>query len=352
VYDFLIVGAGVAGCVLALKLQNLNQKVLLLDKKGVLEGGSGAAGAFLSPKLGKNYPLDNLINHSLKLSIDYFLTNYPECIVKKGVLMLPKKSKGGEEKLDEYLPFVKTNYKKIDSGTLLKEKIEGLFFEDGAIIDVKRFKNKVLENIEFMKGEYGKDELHIESKNVVFCTGCETNPPYLNITPVYGYRFELAAKKEIPFNINGEFSVSATRGEGSFALGATHYRSKEEFMVSNGSSLLKKAREMLDFDFEVIESLSGARATSVDHFPVLGGVVDIERAKKLDNRYLHSKRWDDSKLEFEKGGFVLNGLGARGFVYAPYCVDVLIEYMLCAKPIPRELDATRLLFRHFRKGLV
>ena len=52
VYDTIIIGAGIAGATTAHMLTQKGQSVLVLDKNGIASGGSGAAGAFVSPKIG------------------------------------------------------------------------------------------------------------------------------------------------------------------------------------------------------------------------------------------------------------------------------------------------------------
>ncbi|MFP4333021.1 MAG: FAD-dependent oxidoreductase [Campylobacterales bacterium] len=349
-FDYAIVGAGAAGVVLALKLKEKGRSVKLYDKDGVLEGASSVAGAFFSPKLGKNYPLDKLINSSLLHSLRFFETHFFDCLDKRGVLMLPKKSKGGEEKFREYEEYIELPFEIKESGDLLKQREEGYFFKDGAILDVWKLKKKIENTIEFEQkniDSYSK----IEAKNIILTTGVQTEllPEYIDITPVYGHRLECLSEQECGFNLNGDISLSATRKRGSFAIGATHHRSQEEYKKDGGKKLIKSAKELLGFEFKIENILGGARATSKDHFPIIGRVADVDEVRKLDSRYLHSKRWSSEKLKYIDGVYLLNGLGARGFVYAPLCADILIEHIEKKSPIPRELDSDRLLFRYFRK---
>lgn len=359
-FDFLIIGAGAAGSITALKLAERGQNVLLVDKEGLFAGASGAAGAFFSPKLGKAYRLDAFINASLLHSLHYFKTSFPDCIDTKGVLMLPKNAKGGKEKFTEYENYIRLPFEKRDSGVLLRDAKEGFWFRDGAILDVDRLRIEVQKRVTFSKSEIKKVEKQDNiflcdaffAKNVIIATGASNtlHPEYIDITPVYGHRFECSSAQRIPFNLNGEFSVSATRRNGRFALGATHHRSQSAYEKSDGNELVKKAQEALGFSFEVMARYGGARATSVDHFPIIGKIVDVEHAKTLGERYLQAKKWKSDKLSFLEGMYVLNGLGARGFVYAPMCADLLINHIFEKAALPREVDGTRLLFRWFRKG--
>ncbi|HFS82645.1 MAG TPA: FAD-dependent oxidoreductase, partial [Epsilonproteobacteria bacterium] len=52
-YDAIVIGAGIAGASAAYFLREKGDRVLVLDKQGIARGGSGAAGAFVSPKIGK-----------------------------------------------------------------------------------------------------------------------------------------------------------------------------------------------------------------------------------------------------------------------------------------------------------
>jgi len=75
IYDLVVVGAGIAGCAMANYAFNRGKRVLIIDRASTpATGGSGAAGAFISPKLGKESPLLNLINLAYKYSSKFYST--------------------------------------------------------------------------------------------------------------------------------------------------------------------------------------------------------------------------------------------------------------------------------------
>ena len=74
-YDAIVVGAGIAGCSSAYFLKEKGLKVLVIDRSGVAaSGGSSAAGAFVSPKIGKGSNLQGLPMKRLS-SLKIFILN-------------------------------------------------------------------------------------------------------------------------------------------------------------------------------------------------------------------------------------------------------------------------------------
>ena len=76
-YDYVIVGAGIAGCSLGHFLGKYSKSILLIDKNEDLAfGASGAAGAFLSPLLGKPNKFKDLVTRALSFSTEYYKNNF------------------------------------------------------------------------------------------------------------------------------------------------------------------------------------------------------------------------------------------------------------------------------------
>ena len=73
-YDVIVIGAGIAGCSSAYFLKEKGLNVLVLDRGGIAKkGGSAAAGAFVSPKIGKGSALQSLTNEAFEFSKDFYL---------------------------------------------------------------------------------------------------------------------------------------------------------------------------------------------------------------------------------------------------------------------------------------
>ena len=116
-YDYVIIGTGIAGCSIAHFLQNTN--ILLIDKNdNISKGASGAAGAFLSPQIGRNNDFKNLVNKSLLFSVNFYTKHFPQDIKTKGIIKIPKNDEF-KIKFELYKTHNDFRYKKIKNGYFL-----------------------------------------------------------------------------------------------------------------------------------------------------------------------------------------------------------------------------------------
>ena len=133
IYDLAIIGAGITGCTLAYFCKEKN--IILLDRASApATGGSGAAGAFISPKLGKKSALLELTNSAFTIASQFYSKNFPKYFDKSGIVRLPKDAKD-----EENFPL----YHELIGGKLLDENAlrdfgvhnqkRGLLFEDGGV---------------------------------------------------------------------------------------------------------------------------------------------------------------------------------------------------------------------------
>ena len=138
IFDFLIIGAGVAGCNMAYFLNKYNKNIALIDKfDKVASGASGAAGAFLSPLLGKDNIFKSIVIKSLKFSTKFYLESFNDCIDNCGVLRVPK-TKIDKDKFKTYESYCSFDYVKKD---------DGYFFDIGSLINSKQICNNLTKDI-------------------------------------------------------------------------------------------------------------------------------------------------------------------------------------------------------------
>jgi len=344
-YDFVIVGAGIAGSSIAYFLRN--KKVLVLDKIGVAQKASNAAGAFLYPKVGFNTKYTKFVNEALLYSFDFY-EKLGIDTHKEGVWILPRDEKD-IEKFKEYKKTFTLKY---------QEKGDGFFFEDGGFVDSEEVCHKLLEDIEFRKLEVSKIEKkeffilndEIKSKNIILATAWENviEIPYIKIRPVWGQRIEIKTDIKPEYNYHKNCSISKNI-DGIVKIGATHERRWSDKLPDeeNNKILLKKANEIINIDGDIYSMKAGMRAGSIDYFPIIGRIID---ADKTLEKYPEIKKGRKPKEVFYKEGlYIINGGGGRGFSNYIYSAEILSKYILNDVEIPEILDNKRLFIKWARK---
>jgi len=347
VFDFVIVGAGIAGLVMAYFFKE--KDTLLIDKKGVLEGASGAAGAFLFPKIGLKSAYTDFINSSLLYSFKFY-EKLGISTHKKGVLLLPRDERD-IKKFENYEKFITLPFEKRNGG---------FFFENGGFVEVDEVREKI--NVPFLKEDVQKIKKEnslwkindIYSKNVILATGYESveDIPYIKIRPVWGERIEINGEWRME---NGKLDIyyhkncSVAKVEDRLRIGATHKRNCLECRENEAEAveLIEKAKEIVDIrDFSIENIKGGFRAASADYFPVLGEVIDINETLKLNPRIVKGEI--PKNIKYIKGLYIINGMGGRGFSNAVMCAKMLKNFIFEKKDLGI-LDSKRLFIKWARK---
>ena len=378
-FDYVIVGAGIAGCSTAHFLSNYSKSVLLVDKnENIAFGASGAAGAFLSPLLGKPNIFKDLITKSLKFSTSFYKEINSKSFLNDGVCRVPKNEED-RKKFESYKPYMDFEYKALDDGYL---------FDIGSWINPSEICNLLVEKID-KRLNYNIEKIvkndeewilnnHIKTKKLILCTGANTKlieEKYFDIRAVWGQKIDILSSTCVDFNYHKECSVSKavkTDDENVFKLsiGATHHRfncdknicnycvevanlnkdcSKcytENIINEDSSKLINLANDIIKLDdVKVIDVKIGARASSPDYFPMLGALID---SKKSFEKFPHLKNGTHIKeemLDKIQNLYVLNGVGGRGFVLSPFLANELVEHIVNNKQIDESISNYRLFKR-------
>jgi len=345
-YDFIVIGAGIAGSSITYFLKN--KKVLVVDKVGICQKASNAAGAFLFPKVGFNTKYTKFVNDALLYSFKFY-EKLGIDTHKSGVYILPRDEKD-IEKFKEYKKTFTINY---------TPKEDGFFFEDGGFVESVEVCNKLLENTKFKQIEitsikkesnYYLLNEQLKTKNIILATGWENiiDIPYIKIRPVWGQRIEIKTNIKPQYNYHKNCSISKNI-DGIVKIGATHQRIWQDKTPDeeNNKILLKKANEIIDIDGEIVSMKAGMRAGSIDYFPIIGQIIDT---KATLEKYPQTKKGKIPKEVFYKQGiYIINGGGGRGFSNYIYSAKILSDYILKGIQIPEILDSKRLFIKWARK---
>ena len=343
-FDFVIIGGGIAGLLSAYQLREY--KTLLIDKKGILQGASAGAGAFLFPKISKKSAYTDFINKAILQSFEFY-ENLGIDTHKKGVLLLPRDKKD-IEKFKEYEKYINLPFEKRQGG---------FFFKDGGFIEVDEVREKI--KVPFLKEEIVslKKEGNfwrvndILAKNVILATGYENfiDIPYIKIRAIWGERIEIKGKWEGNFDIYYHKNCSVAKIEEKLRIGATHKRNCLDCDINEQEALdlIEKAREIVDIkEFRIDNIKGGFRAASVDYFPIVGEIIDVK--KTLSNQIRIIKGENPKKIFYKENLFIINAMGGRGFSNAYLCSKMLKDYILKKAPLGK-IDTKRLFIKWARK---
>ncbi len=343
IYDFLIIGAGSAGIHTAHFLKKGGASVALVEQSDIGAGSSGAAGAFISPRIGKGGPIQRWTNKSFRFCIEHYKKS--AYFIQSGLLRLPK-SKESFEGLEQFLDVA------------FQKKEGGFFFPDAGILQAKPYLHSLIEKIPYFQFEaklrrYGDIFAvgNLKTKRVILATGAWNaliQEPYIKIGKTSGVRFDVKTALTLPYCIHKKVSVSVNTG-GIVSIGATHHRVDDsDSQPQSPAFLFEEAKSMVgDFDFEIAQMYCGIRSSVNDHLPIIGELIDSAKVGKITN----FKKIDWQTLP-RKGIYIINGLGGRGFVFGPYVAYLLSEHLINDAPIPDELHVDRYYLRYLKKGRV
>jgi glycine/D-amino acid oxidase-like deaminating enzyme len=346
-YDFIVIGGGIAGCAISHSLQD--KKVLLLEKNSLASGASGAAGAFLFPKIGFNTKYTKFVNDALVYSFKFY-KNLQIDSKKTGVALLPR-DENDKEKFKEYQKSFTLNHSNFE---------DGFFFEDGGVVEPKDVCEILTKNIEVQTHEVKEikkvDNIWLidnkyEAKNIILTTGYEEiiDIEYIKIRPVWGQRIEV--KTEISPKNHYHKNCSISKNEnGIVKIGATHERRKtlKETNLEEAEFLIEKANEILNLkEYEITSMKGGLRAGSIDYFPIVGKIIDTKKTLELQPNIINGA--NPKEIIYKEGLYILNGGGGRGFSSYILAAKLLKESILDKISLPKELDTKRLFIKWARK---
>ncbi|MCX6074161.1 MAG: FAD-binding oxidoreductase [Campylobacterales bacterium] len=370
-YDVIIIGAGINGCTSAYFLHKAGLKVALVDKKGVASGGSGAAGAFISPKISKEGILKEIMETAHLEALKFYTEFFPEYTLQKPLLHISKTSEEGGI-LKSFKNETLLNLTQLDENTevLLSDEAknaESICFSKGAVVDAQGVCHALVKGIDFYKHEV--QSLHYEeniwnvgnlrASHVVLSIGAYPKIiplPYLTLRGIWGHRIDIQTSTVLPTILHHYVSISPTSQENIMAIGATHNvhytpSESEPYNVEEGRrELLEKASRTVNLkNVKIIRDYAGLRSGSNDYIPLLGSLVDAQATLNLHPQLQYGRSVASSEFVNYPNVTMINGSGGYGFVLAPYLASRLRDYLVNKESLDERLSPARFFARWIKR---
>lgn len=346
--DYIVVGSGLGGIALCEQLVDNNCSFVVFDDNS--QQSSNVAAGMYNPVILKRFTgawrakeqlelLDSFYG-VLEAKLDLKL-NYPMPIYRRLFSI--------EEQNLWFEATDKPNLQPYLSTTLIKNSIEGIVSDFGFgevkhggwihsdllqkkyLNYLKSTKQLYQERFDYAKLQIQPDKViynGIEAKNIIFCEGFGlSSNPFFNYLPLHGTKGELL-EIEIP-GLELDVIIKASvfllpLGDQKYKVGATYDRDDKTNRPTNESrmELEKKLSTFLNKPYTVLNHLAEIRPTVTDRQPILG------THPKYNNL------------------FILNGLGSRGVMMAPYLAGLLFDHITKQTPLDREINIERFLKKY------
>jgi glycine oxidase len=343
-YDYFIVGLGLAGTAFAEVACQNNKSFFTFDN--FQKSSSEVAGGVFNPVVLKRFTLVWQAQQQMDLLFDF----YPKIERRLDNKLL--------HKISTYRKFAsleeQNNWSVVAERPLFENLVNSeIIFKDYKSVEapfgfgeVKNtgyldiplllfsYKASLKNNGLVSEEQFDYSELHItdeyveykgrKAKSIIFSEGFGMkNNPYFNYLPLDGAKGEVLTIKSKELDLDvllkaGRFILPI--GNDLYKVGATYeWEDKTDIPTEKGKEeLLTDLKEIINCDFEIVDHQAGIRPTVKDRRPLVG------KHKSFHNL------------------FVLNGLGTRGVMLAPYLAQKLFDFIEFDLPLEREINIDRI----------
>lgn len=345
--DFLIIGQGLAGSLLAWQLMQRGKSVYIVD--GANENASKVAAGLINPMTGmrfvKNNDIEKLLDKAKTVYTkleqyfdEVFYNEMPMLRVLKDETELTAVQKRlNQSDYSAYISSIIPNNDLINTDYGIVEQKQTAWLNIPSLLEI--LKQFFIEKTCYEVCKLDPKDISLSQvtwngmqfNQVVFCQGHELlNNPYFNWLPLKPVKGEiLTVKNNLSINDNiinyGYWFIPI--GDNAFRTGATFDRENINTKITEAAreELLESMKKNIPSlkDSVVLEQRVGIRPTTVDRAPMLG------------------QHPNHSNL------YVFNGFGTKGSLLIPYYSELMVEHLLEKKIIPPQVNINRFVDEYF-----
>lgn len=336
IFDYIIIGQGIAGTTLALQLIEKKYNVLVIDEENEISSSKIAAGIY-NPIVFKRFSESWMANILIPYATEFYKKH--ESLFNASFLIEKPIAKLINKEEFDFLSTKRKNFEYIKSLTKfpiyenhLKENFGAVTLNSCGWLNTGSFleksKNYLIQNNAFYSSKINYKNIEInklisyenfKSKNLIFCEGfkAQQNPFFPNLPfkltkgEVLTIEIDNFKPEEI---INKNFYLVHLK-DNIFKVGATYNWNdiSEQTSEEGKNELIEKLKSLLKVEFRIIEHKASVRPTVIDRRPLMGQHTAF------------------------KNLFIFNGLGTKGVMIAPYFAAEMIRFLSGETTLSQEL---------------
>ena len=341
--DYIIVGSGLAGILFAEVLIRQNKSFILIDDAS--QQSSIVAGGLYNPVVLKRFTEVWKAKEQLEMALPIYQHLEALLQVKLDFKIPVRRLFHSVEEQNNWFiasdkpglsEFISTKIIVNDNQCLSADFGSGEVLQTGRIAIntlVDAFVKLQISMNQFLKESFDYQALKIvenkiqykntEAFHIVFAEGFGLKQnPFFNHLPLNGAKGEFltihAPDLKIDYVLKSSIFLIPL-GEDLYRVGTTYeWEDKSNDITQKGKDeLLRKLKAFLKCDFKVVDQVAGIRPTVKDRRPLVGE---------------HSEH---------KNMYILNGLGTRGVMIAPYVAQKLFDFIENKIPLEKEINSNR-----------
>jgi tRNA 5-methylaminomethyl-2-thiouridine biosynthesis bifunctional protein len=370
--SIVILGGGISGLMTAYHLQQKGYNITLIDKNhNLMSAASGNPVALLDPFLSLKHSTENSFYlNSYLYSVDFYKNLNKGIFNQCGLIKIPK-----NEMEKEHFKKIPLNY----ASDFLALQNDTLNFPTSGLIFPKKLAHVLSDQLTLILNTHVKKISREDNKKwvlyssdnmpfmkadaIVICNSYDVSEfrqtQHLNLDKIFG-QITYAAAQYSENSIlcsDGYVSPVVMTDKGpAHIIGATFKRTFE-FKITDEDHIENLNKSPLKFQPETIKGgRVGIRAVTTDHLPLSGPVANYKPYLEQYSDLHYGPNYKKFPLAlYQPNLFVNVGLGARGFLSAPYIAKLLSEQITGNTPfvdhkIREAIHPARFIIRRLSKG--